>query len=251
MALVKCPECGNDVSTQSEKCPKCGAKMPMSKAKKILVGIFFLLIFVILSTKNDLNKENSENKQAKVNIQKQNLEEVKKGVVIEPLKPFVESDFYWDKHTKPYKKLLVEQVNRIRENNPKCRDAEPNVYMSPTKGTKENPVFFVICGKGNEIHNVFFSKSEAQSKVISSAPKALDEFTALQICIETIKKNVVIPESVNAHTFFGKTYRAYPNGNAEITLDFDAKNVFGTERENKARCLIQPSGITDVSFERN
>lgn len=41
MALMKCMECGNDVSTQAKACPKCGAKVskpkkPTSRAVKML-----------------------------------------------------------------------------------------------------------------------------------------------------------------------------------------------------------------------
>jgi len=46
MALSKCRECGNQVSTEAKTCPQCGAKVkrPMSKTKKILLGLFALLI---------------------------------------------------------------------------------------------------------------------------------------------------------------------------------------------------------------
>lgn len=41
MALVKCKECGNDVSDQAPTCPKCGAPVPptASAAKRIAKGV--------------------------------------------------------------------------------------------------------------------------------------------------------------------------------------------------------------------
>ncbi len=47
MALIKCRECGNDVSTKAEACPKCGAKRPRqtSLLTKLVGG--FLAIGVI------------------------------------------------------------------------------------------------------------------------------------------------------------------------------------------------------------
>lgn len=41
MALTKCKECGNDVSTTAKACPKCGAKVkkPTSLAMKVLLGV--------------------------------------------------------------------------------------------------------------------------------------------------------------------------------------------------------------------
>jgi DNA-directed RNA polymerase subunit RPC12/RpoP len=42
MALLKCHECGNEVSSEAKTCPKCGAKVkkPTSLAVKILAVIF-------------------------------------------------------------------------------------------------------------------------------------------------------------------------------------------------------------------
>ncbi len=31
MALIKCKECGGEVSTKAKACPKCGAKVPRTK----------------------------------------------------------------------------------------------------------------------------------------------------------------------------------------------------------------------------
>src|SRR4051812_9131905 len=47
MALVKCSECGNEISTKAKTCPKCGAKV---KRMGILGGIFWaMLAFLIYS----------------------------------------------------------------------------------------------------------------------------------------------------------------------------------------------------------
>lgn len=35
MALIKCPECGNNVSEYAESCPKCGCPMSVIKNKTI------------------------------------------------------------------------------------------------------------------------------------------------------------------------------------------------------------------------
>lgn len=76
---------------------------------------------------------------------------------------FNENDFTWDKNTAPYKEILINQVNMLQYNNKLCRDMEPGTLsMSNTKGTKDDPVFFITCGKGAEIQNVFFSKSTVE-----------------------------------------------------------------------------------------
>lgn len=43
MALVKCKECGEQVSTKAKTCPKCGAKAP----KKTSIFTWLVLIFII------------------------------------------------------------------------------------------------------------------------------------------------------------------------------------------------------------
>lgn len=52
MALIVCHECGNNVSTQAEKCPHCGAKVkkPMSMIDKIFAGFFILLVIYLVNT---------------------------------------------------------------------------------------------------------------------------------------------------------------------------------------------------------
>jgi hypothetical protein len=56
MALVKCSECGSDVSDLAQSCPKCGAPVAIEAPKDrghgcvvailVIVGIFILLWFV-------------------------------------------------------------------------------------------------------------------------------------------------------------------------------------------------------------
>ncbi|MEN6475661.1 MAG: zinc-ribbon domain-containing protein [Syntrophaceae bacterium] len=43
MALKKCKECGNEVSTKADKCPHCGAKVKGNIGCLGLIGIFILI----------------------------------------------------------------------------------------------------------------------------------------------------------------------------------------------------------------
>jgi hypothetical protein len=43
MALKKCQECGNEVSTKADKCPHCGAKVKSGIGCLGLIGIIFLI----------------------------------------------------------------------------------------------------------------------------------------------------------------------------------------------------------------
>jgi hypothetical protein len=58
MALTKCPDCGNGVSTAAANCPRCGRPMAMFSGKAVQTqrkggkyeGLGFLLILVGIGT---------------------------------------------------------------------------------------------------------------------------------------------------------------------------------------------------------
>ena len=55
MALTKCHECGQDVSTQAKACPTCGAKVKKPSGTRsilFLLAVLGVLSFLILATKN-------------------------------------------------------------------------------------------------------------------------------------------------------------------------------------------------------
>jgi len=63
MALKKCKECGEEVSSEEKACPKCGAPVPILKPwLRIIGGIIVFLIVVSTFTEPDaitqLLKEN-------------------------------------------------------------------------------------------------------------------------------------------------------------------------------------------------
>ncbi|MCT7601282.1 OB-fold putative lipoprotein [Aliarcobacter butzleri] len=46
MALLKCKECGNEISKSAKTCPQCGAKVKMSFSKKVIIFIMGIAIFI-------------------------------------------------------------------------------------------------------------------------------------------------------------------------------------------------------------
>ncbi|NOZ65938.1 MAG: SH3 domain-containing protein, partial [Alphaproteobacteria bacterium] len=83
----------------------------------------------------------------------------RKNVDASGLEIFTEDDFIWSNKISPYKDIIIAGVNKIHRENSGCKDIDPaSAYISGSKGTISNPVFFVTCGKGAGIHNVFFSK---------------------------------------------------------------------------------------------
>ena len=47
MAMKKCKECGNEVSTKAKTCPQCGCSKPTTKASHRVLGCFILVIAFI------------------------------------------------------------------------------------------------------------------------------------------------------------------------------------------------------------
>lgn len=48
MALIKCPECKNSVSTKAKTCPHCGA--PVKKKTSVVTWLLAILLFIVLGT---------------------------------------------------------------------------------------------------------------------------------------------------------------------------------------------------------
>lgn len=49
MALVKCPECGKEVSDNAKTCPNCGRALKNSVAVPVLLGISCLLAVLVIA----------------------------------------------------------------------------------------------------------------------------------------------------------------------------------------------------------
>jgi hypothetical protein len=49
MAMMKCKECGSEVSSIAEVCPKCGAKIPHYPIKKALNIIYWIAVILVIA----------------------------------------------------------------------------------------------------------------------------------------------------------------------------------------------------------
>ena len=47
MAMIKCPDCSNEVSDTALKCPSCGVQL--KKAKRTVLGKVFLWVFILFN----------------------------------------------------------------------------------------------------------------------------------------------------------------------------------------------------------
>lgn len=68
-----------------------------------------------------------------------------------------EEDVNWNDRIKFYKKLIIVEFNKIYRENVKCKKIDFVVLdVLLIKGIKSNFVFYVICGEGLLVFNVFF-----------------------------------------------------------------------------------------------
>lgn len=66
MALITCPECGNQVSTDAKSCPKCGARTkPKSKALYWIIGTPLGLLILLAIIGSNPSPETAEKRQAR------------------------------------------------------------------------------------------------------------------------------------------------------------------------------------------
>ncbi len=89
---------------------------------------------------------------------------------------FTEADFIWDTDTSQFKAQITTAVNRISAENPKCSPIDPgSVAKSPSRGTPDDPVFFVTCGTGAEAFNVWFRPDDAEAQTAFTAKAPLEK----------------------------------------------------------------------------
>jgi len=71
MALVKCKECGEKVSTRAKTCPKCGAKAPKKTSAftwLVLIFMIFIIYSISQSPTSSVNSASSLNNSQKLEI---------------------------------------------------------------------------------------------------------------------------------------------------------------------------------------
>jgi hypothetical protein len=125
---------------------------------------------------------------------------------------FTEEDFYWDKKIAPYKRIIIAGVNKIHRGNSRCKDIDPmSAYLS-TQGTKTDPVFFVTCGEGANVSNVYFSTSEVEQGKEFCAAAHLAKSKAIDLCESYAKSNATHPSTVDFSRVQDLAVREHPNG---------------------------------------
>lgn len=162
---------------------------------------------------------------------------------------FTEADFTWGAKTTPYKSVIMAGVNKVHRENSRCEKISPSsAYLSSSKGTPSDPVFYVTCGEGADSFNVFFSKSEVEKGSSMAAIKHIDKDTAIQMCEDYAKNNATHPSTVSFSRVMDLAVTEHPNGNTTVMSSFTAKNSFNLELKYNIRCLSNSSGFFEANI---
>jgi len=162
---------------------------------------------------------------------------------------FTEADFYFDKKTRPYKNIIISGVNKIHRENSRCKDIDTSsAYISSTKGSKSNPVFYVTCGKKSKIFNVFFSKSDVENDKKFKAKRYINKSRATNLCENYAKSKASHPSTVDFSRIMDLSIYETPNGRTRVTSTFTAKNSFNLELKHRISCLLDSNGLIEASI---
>lgn len=158
MALTKCKECGNEVSSKAESCPKCGAKI---KPKSIGCGGLILVFIVIgvigsMFSQNQNSISSSPSAPSATDIKNQ----VKEQVKIKKLD--------WNKGG--FDSVMMVKATFENKSNKDIKDIELTCEHFSNSGTKidsnKKTIYETIkAGKSKSIHdfNMGFIHSQAAS----------------------------------------------------------------------------------------
>lgn len=163
---------------------------------------------------------------------------------------FTEADFYWDDKTKPHKAVVVKGVNKIAKEDLRCRDKiDPGTAsLSPSKSQPGKPVFFVTCGQGSQVVNVYFSEADLKDDKRFVAPGHIDHGRATQLCEDYAKSAANMPSTVKFSRFLDISINDHPNGRTTVMSSFSAKNAFGVEQKYSIRCLFEQTGLLEANM---
>jgi hypothetical protein len=160
-----------------------------------------------------------------------------------------EGDFYFDETTLPYKSVIIAGVNKVHRENSRCKEIDPSsAYISSSKGTASDPIFYVTCGSGANVFNAFFSRSEVEAGSNLAAVKHIDKSLAIQKCESYAKNNATHPSTVDFSKFMDLSVTEHPNGNTTVMSSFAAENSFNLELKYDIRCLSNASGLFEANI---
>lgn len=156
----------------------------------------------------------------------------------------------YPKTFKSWGKKGVAKINKYRVlaaemaiKNPQC-DFVETAELSDNRSSPPNEiVIFVDCQNGQRFY-LSSGEIDANSGAASIEQKTarLKDRQAVKQCETAVARMLKFPSSFDKSWFSSSVYRA-PQGNVVVTFDFTAKNGFGIDLPQQARCVFDDRGM--------
>lgn len=155
----------------------------------------------------------------------------------------------WDKTRREWGSAGIKRINAAMPKaaekaaqSPAC-DYVEIVGLSDRSKPKSMAVFYVDCRN----HQRFYVseddlKSDAAPVSKNAKTAAISDTKAITACEESVKSQLNFPLSFDRDLLNTRVYRA-PTGNIAVDFTFQAKNALGAELPQRARCVIDDTGI--------
>jgi len=160
--------------------------------------------------------------------------------------PITAADIYWDDETRQHRDVVLQLLNKIRDQNERCREMDlGTVSQSGTRGTREAPVWYVTCLYRGDAFNEFFSAADLAPDRSVAAVTNVPHSVAVNACEREARSRAQHPETVDFSRILDVQTVEHANGNTTVYSTFTAKNAFGVGSKYRIRCLVKPSGAVD------
>lgn len=155
----------------------------------------------------------------------------------------------WDKTRREWGSAGIKRINAAMPKaaekaaqSPAC-DYVEIVGLSDRSKPKSMAVFYVDCRNSQRFYiSEDDLKSDAAPVSKNAKTAAISDAKAVAACEESVKSQLNFPLSFDRDLLNTRVYRA-PTGNIAVDFTFQAKNALGAELPQRARCVIDDTGI--------
>lgn len=249
MAVVKCKECGGQVSTKADKCPSCGAKAPKKTSRVTWLVLIVIALLVYQAATNDSPPKPAAQASAPVPA----AQPKPRGPA--PIDPSAFNKYTVYQYPRTVKTWGAEGVKRIEAHeraaasliaeSPKC-DRVSVIGLSEQRSSPPNKaVVFVDCANGERF---YVGPDDLKSAPVAQSQKAVNQNAAFQACRDAVRASAKFPSSVDFNTFGQRSSTHKTTGNTVVELDFEAKNGLGNLIPQTARCVFPADGKAEITI---
>lgn len=163
----------------------------------------------------------------------------------------------WDRTRREWGSTWIKRINeampKVAEkvaHSPGC-DYVELVGLSDRGKPQQQAVFYVDCRNGQRFY-VNEDDLKSDDNVVSKNEKTagISDGNAIRACEDSVRSQLNFPSTFDRDLLNTSVYRA-PTGNIAVQFTFQAKNALGAELPQRARCVIDDTGIHPAEISNN